>query len=193
MAITDVFSIQTQYLSLPMAFIVIVLVASIAEPASRASVLSVLGTTAAAIGARALVPAWVYDAFALVGALLPLLMGLGLVWVGMGLPQWTELILYTVVAVPLLIGASVAIPASGIRFTDSIVMDTHRRAAALAFFMIVFVGAATEPESLQSVLVMAGAVLTAILPIAVLPRRLNLSHARAQSHCIAGGALILWR
>ena len=82
-----------------------------------------------------------------------------------------------VVAVPLLIGASVAIPASGIRFTDSIVMDTHRRAAALAFFMIVFVGAATEPESLQSVGVMAGAVLIAILPIAVLPRRLNLSHA----------------
>ena len=136
------------------------------------NLLSVLGAAAGACALRAVVPAWVYDALALVGLLSPLLCILGLTYVGMGLPPLADMSLSVILAIPAILAGCVAVATSGIPFSESTAIEGHLRTGALSFGFIVVIAALTEPESLLSLLTMLGVVTAAVAPAALCPRLL---------------------
>jgi len=170
MGVTDVFSIQNQYASIPFAGVVIILVAAVHEPESMGLVLNASGACLVAIAARMVVPAWLYDYLALIGLLQPLLFGVGLTYYGLGLPSIQDLISICLMIAPVLLLGCILIPIFKVPFMDNISMDGHLLTLPLAFAIMVVGATLTEPADLDSLKVVMSVTAASALSAAVLPR-----------------------
>ena len=153
-----------------MALCFIVGIAALVEPQSFVNVGRVLFSCTITIISRATLGAKAYDYLALVGLLLPLLLGIGLTWYGLDLPSLVDMgsyLLYISIAVS---AGCIVILSVRMRFTDTISMERHLAILPLVFGFIVVGGAVTDSDQTDSFLTMFGVVTAAVVAPLLCPR-----------------------